>query len=78
VEYLGYIVSHKCVKVGLNKNKAMREWTIPKTLKKIIGLLGLKCYNHRFVKNYGQIVAPLIELSNKEAFFLDSRNNQRF
>jgi hypothetical protein len=34
VEYLGHIVSHEGVKVDPNKIKAMREWPIPKTLKK--------------------------------------------
>jgi hypothetical protein len=35
VEYLGHIVSHEVVKVDPNKIKAMREWPIPKTLKKL-------------------------------------------
>jgi hypothetical protein len=52
--------------VDPKKIKAMREWPIPKTLKKIRGFLGFIGYYHKFVKNYGQIVAPLKTLLNKE------------
>jgi hypothetical protein len=46
----------------------MREWPIPKTLKKLRGFLGLIGYYHNFFNNYGQIVAPLTTLLKKEAF----------
>jgi hypothetical protein len=44
VEYLGHLVSHESVKVDPNKIKAMREWPIPKTLKKLRGFLGMIHY----------------------------------
>jgi hypothetical protein len=68
VEYLGYIVSHKGVKVDSNKSKAMMERPIPKTLKNIRGFLVLMGYYQKFVKNYGQIEAPLTMLLRKEYF----------
>jgi hypothetical protein len=48
VEYLGHIVSHEGVKVDPSKIKAMREWIIPKTFKKLTILLGLTGYYHKF------------------------------
>jgi hypothetical protein len=68
VEYLGHIVSHEGVKVDPNKIKYMREWPIPKNLKKLKGLIGLEVYYHKFVNNYGQIVAPIITSLKKEEF----------
>ena len=59
VEYLGHIVSHEGVKEDPNKIKAIKEWRIPTTLRHLRGFLGLTRYYHKFVKNYGRIVAPL-------------------
>ena len=68
VEYLDHIVSHEGVKLDPGKIQAMREWPIPKTLKKLRGSLGLASYYQQFVKNYVQIVEPLTTLLKKEAF----------
>jgi hypothetical protein len=46
----------------------MKEWPIPKTLKKLRGFLGLIGYYRKFVKNYGQMVAPVPTLLKKEDF----------
>jgi hypothetical protein len=55
--------------VDPNKIKSIREWPIPKTLKKLRGYLGLTGYYRKFVKNYVQIETPLTTLLNKEAFY---------
>ena len=52
-------VSHEGVKVDPNKIKAIMERSIPKTIKKLRGFLGLTGYYRRFVRNYDRIVAPL-------------------
>ena len=68
VEYLGHIVSHEGVKVDPNKIKAMMDWPIPKTLNNLRGLFGLTGYCRNFVWHYRRIIAPLMALTNKDAF----------
>ena len=78
VEYLGHIVPHDGVKVDPNKIKAMMEWPIAKTIKKLRGFLGLTGYYRRFVKNYGHIVAPLTSLLKKDSFQWNESANVSF
>jgi hypothetical protein len=54
--------------VDLNKIEAMQDWPHPKTLKILHVFLGLMGYYHKFVKNYGKIVAPLTTLLKRNAF----------
>jgi hypothetical protein len=68
VEYLGYIVGKDGVRVDPKKIEAMQDWLCPKTLKILRGFLGLMGYYHKFVKNYGKIVAALTVLLKKNAF----------
>ena len=74
VEYFGHIVSHECLKVDPNKIKDVKEWSIPKTLKNLIGFLILTGYYCKFVKNYGKITTLL----NKDAFSWSHEETQDF
>jgi hypothetical protein len=74
VEYLGHILYHEGVKLDPNKIKFMREWPIPKTLKRLRGFLGIE-------KLLPQVCQELWSNSNtsdsiiKEGnIFLDSRS----
>jgi hypothetical protein len=65
---LGHIVGKAGVRVDPKKIEAMYDWPHPKTLKTLCGFLGLTCYYHKFVKNYGNIAAPLTALLKNNSF----------
>jgi hypothetical protein len=78
VENLGHIVGKDGVRVDPKKSEAMQNWPRPKTLKSMCGFLGLTGYYHKFVQNYGKIVAPLIALLKKNAFSWTPKDDQSF
>jgi hypothetical protein len=68
VEYLGHLVGKHDVRVDPKKIESMQYWPHPKTLKRLRGFMGLTGYYHKFVKNYGKIVAPLIAVLKNNSF----------
>jgi hypothetical protein len=59
---LGHIVVKAGVKVDPKNIEVMKDWPHPKTLKILRGFMGLIGYYRKFVKNYGNILAPLTAL----------------
>jgi hypothetical protein len=78
VEYLGHIVGKVGVTVDPKKIEAMQDWPHPKTVKILRGFLGLTGYHCKFVKNYGNIAAHLINLLKKNYFTWTPTVDQAF
>jgi hypothetical protein len=68
VEHLGHLVGKADVRVDPKKIEAIQYWPHPNTLKILCGFMGLTGYYHKFVKNYGKIVAALTTLLKKNSF----------
>ena len=75
---MGHIISNEGVKVDPKNIKVMMDWSVPKTLKKLRGFLGLIGYYNKFVQNYGRIATPLTTLTKKDAFSWTLEATQAF
>jgi hypothetical protein len=65
---LGHIVGKVGVGVDPKNIEAMQDWDFPETLKILHGFMVLTRYYRKFVKNYGNISAPLTSLLKKYSF----------
>jgi hypothetical protein len=75
---MGHIVGKNGVKVDPKNIEAMQDWPHPKTLKSLCGFLGLTGYYRKFVKNYGNIAAPLTALLKNNSFTWTPTDSQDF
>jgi hypothetical protein len=73
-----HIVGKDGVCVDPKKIKAMQDWTRLKTIKSLCVFWGLTDYYHKFVQNYGKIVAPLTALLKNNSFTWNLATNKAF
>ena len=67
LRFLGHIVGKDGLKVDPEKTAAVKRWPKPSTVKELRGFLGLANYFRRFIQGYSTIVAPLTNLTKKDA-----------
>ena len=69
IEYLGHIISSSRLSMDPTKLQSIKEWLVPKNVRGVWGFLGLTRYYRKFIKNYGQLAKPLIDLTKKDGFY---------
>ena len=69
IEFLGHMISQNQVKPSPGKMECIRNWPPLKEKKKVKSFLGLCGYYRRFVPNFSEIAAPLIEIGKEDAEF---------
>ena len=65
IEFLGYVVSDKQVKVDPERIAAILNYPAPRNQKQLRQFLGTCNYHHRFIINYADYVASLLGLHKK-------------
>lgn len=67
VSYLGHIISADGVSMDPSKIKAIVDWPVPKSVADVRSFLGLIGYYRKFLVSFGELSAPLVELTKKES-----------
>ena len=62
IEYLGHVVSGKCISINPKKVEAVTKWPTPKTVYDVRSFLGFVGYHRRFIKDFSKISKPIREL----------------
>ncbi|EXV01030.1 reverse transcriptase domain protein [Metarhizium robertsii] len=66
VDFLGHTIRPNEIRMEKSKIEAVRNWPTPKNVKDIQSFRGFANYYRRFIKSYGEIAAPLDELTKKD------------
>jgi transposase InsO family protein len=62
-KYLGFIISTDGIEVDPDKISIVKNWTSPSTVKGIQSFLGFCNFYRRFIRDYGIIAKPLVNLT---------------
>ena len=63
VKYLGHVLSEEGISAEEEKTKAIRNWPVPTTLKKLRSFIGFASYYRRFISDFAQLARPLHALT---------------
>ena len=66
VEFLGFAIGEKGVRMDPTKVQSVTSWPTPKSLHDVRMFLGLANFYRRFIKGFSTLAAPLTRLLKKE------------
>ena len=77
IRFLGHIISHGQVEKSQHLVEAIATAELPKTMRQLIGFMGLANYYRKFIKNFAKIASPLNKrLNNTDKNVLLSEDAQ--
>ena len=65
VSYLGHVISADGISVGQDRIQAINDLPTPTCIKDLRSVLGMVNFVRRFIKDYADITAPLVDLTRK-------------
>jgi transposase InsO family protein len=68
-KYLGFIISTSGLEVDPEKVAVVSQWSYPSSVKGVQSFLGFCNFYRRFIRNYGIIAKPLIQLTKNNVPF---------
>ncbi len=66
VTFLGHVVSGEGVKPDTSNVDKIVGWPVPQTMTEVRAFLGMGNYYRRFLRDFSQLVRPLVELTKKD------------
>ncbi|KAI7810722.1 Pol polyprotein [Triplophysa rosa] len=76
VTFLGHIISTTGIQADPAKIEAAAKWPIPDSRREVQRFLGFANFYLRFIRNFGQIAAPLTALNSSKVSFRWNQNAQ--
>ena len=70
IKFLGHLINKFGIKPLMEKIETIKNYPVPKTVKKVRGFLGLVGYYRKFIKDFAKTAGPLFDLTKKDAPFL--------
>ena len=68
--FLGHVIFEVGISVDPSKVEVVVDWARPTNVSEVRSFLGLVGYYRRFVEGFSRIVAPLTQLTRKNAKFV--------
>ncbi|KAM2866972.1 hypothetical protein COP2_022934 [Malus domestica] len=78
IAYLAHIILVTRVTVDISKIEAIVDWSTPLNIRALRGFLGLVGYYRKFIRHFGIIANPLIDLLRKDGFLQSTEADMAF